>query len=119
MANLRLFETPIQATAKLNRVFPVLDQILKEYCKSVSFWKVYTVNHTTVILVENNVERVVVLANQKTPISKEEIAFIQGKLMDESKDTSIIYIPEDIKAQYEEAYKTNYKSIIILKQYII
>lgn len=119
MANLRLFETPVQARAKLDSVFPVLDQILKEYCKAVTYWKVYTVEHTLVIYVENNIETVALMANEKTSISQDEIDFVAEKLLDPAKELSQTPINVADYQQYQEKYHRKYKEIVLLKQYNI
>ena len=116
MAKLRLFETPIQAKVKLKTMFPVLDEILREYCKTVTYWKVYTVNHTTVIFVKNNVETVVLLANPKVKITEAEVTFVKEKLLAEG-DADKLQIPHEVRDKYEKQHDKQYKDIVLLKQY--
>lgn len=116
MAKMRLFETPIQAKVKLKMMFPVLDEILREYCKTVTYWKVYTVNHTTVIFVKNNVETVVLLANPKVKITEAEVVFVKGKLLTDG-EADKLQIPHEVKDRLEEQHDKHYKDIILLKQY--
>jgi hypothetical protein len=116
MAKLRLFETPVQAKVKLKTMFPVLDEILREYCKTVTYWKVYTVNHTTVIFVKNNVETVVLLANPKVKITEAEVAFVKEKLLTEE-EAEKLHIPHEVRDKYEKQHNKQYKDIVLLKQY--
>lgn len=118
MSKLRLFETPIQAKAKLKTIFPVLDEILREYCKTVTYWKVYMVNHTMVIFVKNNVETVVLMANPKVKITEAEIVFVKEKLLAEG-TADKLHIPHESRDKYEKQYDKQYKDIVLLKQYLL
>lgn len=115
MEQLRLFETPLKVNQKLESVFPVLAGILQNYGKAISYWKVYTVKHTTVILVDTTVETIVLLANKKQKISTKEIEFVKEKLV-HSGELVEVGIDHTFESKLERAYDRNYKDILLFKK---
>lgn len=117
MEKLRMFETPIRSHNSFHSKFPVLNGILDFYCNVVVYWKVYTINHTTVIMVRSSEEIIILLGNKKQRISIEEIDFVKKHLFD-SDEIIEISIDRSLERKLEREYDKEYKDIFLLKQSI-